>query len=137
MNDPLRDRLQAAIAPLQLLEVEGVGGMGEIYLARDASLRRTLAVKVLRSELVADAEAKARCLREARGVAPVSEEPLFDAMVHQVERLHAVLPDSAAALPMQALFIAPELLRWMGVSAALLRNPRLDACWAFALRFSR
>ncbi|MCG6955228.1 MAG: protein kinase [Gemmatimonadetes bacterium] len=81
----LRHLLQEELTPLQLLNVEGVGGMGEIYLARDANLRRTLAVKVLRSELVADAHARARFFREAQVIAGLSHPNVI--AVHAVGEL--------------------------------------------------
>lgn len=81
----LRELLQRALTPLQLLDVQGVGGMGEIYLARDASLRRTLAVKVLRSELVSDAQARARFFREAQIIAGLSHPNVVG--IHSVGEL--------------------------------------------------
>jgi serine/threonine protein kinase len=49
-----------------LLEKQlGAGGMGAVYLGRDVSLNRTVAVKVLRPELVADQKFMATFLREA------------------------------------------------------------------------
>jgi hypothetical protein len=82
--------LQEAIAPLQLLDVEGMGGMGEIYLARDASLRRTLAVKVLRSELSTDPEARSRFQREATVIAGLSHPNVIT--IHSVGELKDETP---------------------------------------------
>lgn len=81
----LKDLLQHELAPLQILDVEGFGGMGEIYLARDPGLRRTLAVKVLRSEFVADAQARARFQREAQVIAGLSHPNVVG--VHSVGEL--------------------------------------------------
>lgn len=81
----LRELLQSEIAPLQVLDVAGLGGMGEIYLARDPRLRRTLAVKVLRSELVADRQARARFFREAQVIAGLSHPNIIS--IHSVGEL--------------------------------------------------
>jgi serine/threonine protein kinase len=44
----------------------GVGGMGEVYRCGDDALQRDLAIKVLRAELLGNADAEERFLREAR-----------------------------------------------------------------------
>lgn len=81
----LKELLQAELVPLQVLDVAGFGGMGEIYLARDPNLRRTLAVKVLRSEMVADHQARARFLREAQVIAGLSHPNVIS--IHSVGEL--------------------------------------------------
>ena len=51
------------------------GGMGEVYRATDATLGRTVAVKVLSGRWAGHDEFNARFLREARTAANLSGEP--------------------------------------------------------------
>ena len=56
----------------RILEPLSVGGMGEVYLAEDTSLRRKVAVKVLSPEWAQDAERFQRFQREARVLATLN-----------------------------------------------------------------
>ena len=47
----------------------GAGRMGEVYKARDTRLDRTVAIKVLASDIAGDPDLRARFEREARAVA--------------------------------------------------------------------
>jgi serine/threonine protein kinase/dipeptidyl aminopeptidase/acylaminoacyl peptidase len=58
--------------PYEILSAIGAGGMGEVYRARDTTLRRDVAVKVLPAEFAADADRLARFEREARLLASLS-----------------------------------------------------------------
>jgi serine/threonine-protein kinase len=53
----------------QIVARIGAGGMGEVYRALDTTLDRTVAIKMLRPELVADAHAVKRLIREAKAAA--------------------------------------------------------------------
>ncbi len=64
------------------LEVIGVGGMGEVWRARDLHLDRSVAVKVLKTQLAASATALARFVDEARATARLQHPgivPVYDA----------------------------------------------------------
>jgi Tol biopolymer transport system component/tRNA A-37 threonylcarbamoyl transferase component Bud32 len=54
------------LGPYEIVSPLGAGGMGEVYRARDTRLDRTVAIKVLNSQLTASAELKARFEREAK-----------------------------------------------------------------------
>ncbi|MHC4914672.1 MAG: serine/threonine-protein kinase [Planctomycetota bacterium] len=60
----------------QLIEKLGQGGMGAVYKARDVSLQRTVAVKVLPAALAADGTYVKRFVREARALARLSHPNL-------------------------------------------------------------
>jgi eukaryotic-like serine/threonine-protein kinase len=56
----------ARLGPYEILAFIGAGGMGEVYRARDTRLDRTVAIKVLNSQLVANAELRASFERETK-----------------------------------------------------------------------
>jgi serine/threonine protein kinase len=81
--------LQEAVAGRYFLERElGRGGMGIVYLARDVSLDRMVAIKLLPPDLAASSELRTRFLREARTAAQLSHPHIVP--VHAVEE-HAAL----------------------------------------------
>ena len=58
--------ISAVISHFKISEKLGEGGMGIVYKAEDIRLHRTVAVKILRPEVIGDPDAKNRFLREAR-----------------------------------------------------------------------
>ncbi|MGQ9591488.1 MAG: protein kinase domain-containing protein [Planctomycetota bacterium] len=60
------------LGDFEILRCIGRGGMGEVYLARQVSLDRIVALKVLPASLAADPVARNRFLREAKALARVS-----------------------------------------------------------------
>src|ERR1017187_4629029 len=60
------------LGPYEIVSPLGAGGMGEVYLARDTRLDRSVAVKILPSHLSEDPEAKQRFDREARTISSLN-----------------------------------------------------------------
>ena len=72
MDAPKRTRIGA----YEILAPIGADGMGEVYRARDTSLNRTVAVKVISEKMAEDRVARERFLREARAMAAVEHPHL-------------------------------------------------------------
>jgi serine/threonine protein kinase/TolB-like protein/tetratricopeptide (TPR) repeat protein len=70
------------ISHYRLIEKIGSGGMGEVWSAQDTRLKRNVAIKILPSDLTADAERKLRFQREAEMAAGLSHPNI--AVIHEV-----------------------------------------------------
>ena len=60
------------LGPYEILAPLGAGGMGEVYRARDARLKRDVALKVLPEALAGNADRMARFQREAEVLASLN-----------------------------------------------------------------
>src|SRR6266508_6121171 len=71
------------IGPYEVLAPLGVGGMGEVYRAKDSRLDRSVAIKVLPEEFFEDRDRVARFEREAKALAALNHPGI--AAVHSFE----------------------------------------------------
>jgi len=78
------------VGPYVIGERLGAGGMGEVFLAHDTSLRRDVAIKVLSATFTSDRERLMRFEREARALAAVNH-PHIGAIYH-VQRTESGAP---------------------------------------------
>jgi Tol biopolymer transport system component len=60
------------VGPFEILAPVGVGGMGEVYKARDTRLGRTVALKLLNADLAARPDGRLRFEREARAISTLN-----------------------------------------------------------------
>ena len=97
------------LGPYEIVETIGVGGMGEVYRARDTRLDRDVAIKVLPAALVADPVRRARFVQEARAASAL-EHPHI-AVIHDIADVDGLT------------FIVMELVRGEPLSALLQRGP--------------
>jgi hypothetical protein len=70
------------LGPYEILSLLGVGGMGEVYRARDTRLGRIVALKRLRAHLAASQEGCQRFEREARAASALNHPHIC--MLHDV-----------------------------------------------------
>ena len=86
-----------------ILDSLGVGGMGEVYRARDGRLSREVAIKVLPEEFVEDEERLRRFEREAKVLASLSH-PNIDA-IHGLEKEGSLTFLVLELVPGQTLYV--------------------------------
>src|SRR5215471_12008855 len=72
------------IGSYRILSHIGGSGMGEVYLAEDATLDRRVAIKFLSLELQTDEQARARLIREAQAAARLDHPNVC--AIHEVSR---------------------------------------------------
>jgi serine/threonine protein kinase len=110
----------------------GWGGMGEVYLARDTSLERTVALKVLREEMASRAEARERFVREARAQARLNSPNVVQ--IYFVGNTRLVAPGSDDAEPASTraptgpgtLYFAMEYVEGESLESMLERGATLE-----------
>ena len=71
-----------SLGSYRIVRVLGEGGMGRVYLAEDAKLRRNIALKVMKPEFASNDVARRRFLREAQAAAAVKHDHIVT--IHQV-----------------------------------------------------
>jgi serine/threonine protein kinase len=106
----------------KILERLGEGGIGEVYRARDTRLGRTVALKVVRPEIAADAGQRARFLRDARAATALSHP--------SIAALYEIGEDQ------EQLFLACEFVPGDTLGAAIggrPMNPKLAIDYAVQL----
>jgi eukaryotic-like serine/threonine-protein kinase len=102
-------KLPARLGPYELLSLLGSGGMGEVYRARDRRLGREVALKVLPTELAANAERLQRFEREARAASSLNHP--------NIVVLHDVGKEDGVA------FLVMELVEGETLGERLARGP--------------
>ena len=102
-----------SVGPYQIDQLLGVGGMGEVYRARDTKLGRDVAIKVLPSHLTADPDRLLRFEREARLLASLNDPHI--GTIYSVEEF-----DGSRALVM-------ELVEGEDLAQRIARGPNSAA----------
>jgi adenylate cyclase len=101
----------------EVVDLLGVGGMGEVYRARDARLERQVAIKVLPEKFAANEEALARFRRESKAIAALNQP--------NIRSIYDIDSDGATT------FAVMELLEGETLGEALEKRSRMG--WQSAI----
>ena len=86
----------------EILSEIGAGGMGLVYKAKDTTLDRTVAIKVLKPELVSNAQGFERFRREAKAIAGLSHPNIISLFDFGVENnIHFAVMEFADGQPLE------------------------------------
>jgi eukaryotic-like serine/threonine-protein kinase len=119
----------ARFGPYEVTSVLGTGGMGQVYLARDARLDRNVALKVLPPALTVDADRLFRFKREALVLASLNHPNI--AAIYGLEEGRP----SGSELPVDALVL--ELVEGPTLAERIARGPLpLDEARAIGMQIA-
>ena len=89
--DERLERLKRELAPeLEVIRRIGEGSVAQVYLAREAALKRMVAIKVLREDVAVDTTSRLRFEREAQAAASIHHPNITS--VYRVGRLPSEVP---------------------------------------------
>jgi eukaryotic-like serine/threonine-protein kinase len=109
----------------RVIELLGVGGMGEVYRAEDTRLKRSVALKVLPLALSQDPEAKERLLHEAQAASALDHPNIC--AIHEIDET----PDGR-------LFVAMGYYDGETLKARIARGPlSIDEAVGIATKVAR
>src|ERR1700688_3254828 len=94
-------RVGDRIGHFEILTLLGVGGMGEVYKARDTTLKRDVALKVLPATFLRDPERMARFQREAEVLASLDHP--------NIGHIHGIVDSEDSRALVLALIEGPTL----------------------------
>src|SRR6478672_935043 len=77
------------LGPYEIVSILGIGGMGEVYRARDLRLQREIALKTLPDAATSDPERRERFRREALAVAALNHPHIVT--IHSVEDADSII----------------------------------------------
>ena len=115
----------------QIGSLLGAGGMGEVYLARDRRLDRTVAIKILPGDLAEDPERMQRFEREARAASALNHPnvaTIYD--VGESDGLHFIVMEHVEGETVAARVAGRSLLPAAVVDIAVQAADALDVAHA-------
>ncbi|MGI8991387.1 MAG: protein kinase domain-containing protein [Bryobacteraceae bacterium] len=106
---------QSRLGPYEIVELVGAGGMGEVYRALDTRLDRTVALKILFSDLSRRPEIPARFEHEARAISALNHPhicALYD--IGRQDETDYFIMEYVDGSPLKGPYPLPEALRLAG-----------------------
>jgi len=121
LDPPGREGEIGRLGPYRVLRVIGKGGMGQVFAAHDARLKREVALKLMNPKIGTTNQTRKRFIEEARSMAAVHHDNV--ATIFEVG-VHGNMP-----------FIAMEILQGDPLNIVLQRRKRLP--WREVIRLAR
>jgi hypothetical protein len=109
---PCENDLTGTLGGYQLMQKLGEGGMGAVYLARQLSLDRNVALKILSPQLASDPQFVARFTREAFAAAQLSH--------HNVVQIHDIGQDK------NCNYFSMEFVEGQNLSGATKQHGKIE-----------
>jgi len=135
-DDRVAAHLKRALSPrIQILRRLAGGGMSVVYLGREPSLRRLVAIKVLADDLSRDAVARARFTREAESAAAIVDPNVIS--IYQVGTLPRSNKPYIVMQFVDGLTLQQEILSGKQVPEALAKVVVGEIASALATAHSR
>ena len=131
-NEPHENTLAGrTLSHYQVVSLLGAGGMGEVYLARDPRLDRTVAIKILPGDLAGEPERMQRFEREARAASALNHPnvaTIYD--VGESDGLHFIVMEHVEGETVAARVAGRSLLPAAVVDIAVQAADALDVAHA-------
>jgi serine/threonine-protein kinase len=123
------DVLPRSIGRYEIVRLLGKGGMGEVFLATDPALGRSVAIKVLPAALQQDAKMRGRFMNEARAVAALNHPNVIT--LHDL----ALTDDRDTGFPPGMLYLVLEYLEGKGLDEIMdARRLGVEECVEIAIQ---
>jgi hypothetical protein len=110
LGDATQDNIGRDVGPYSIVELLGAGGMGEVYLAQDARLNRSVALKILPAYFASDDARLSRFQREARAASALNHPNILT--IHEVgesEDVRFIATEFIDGHTLRELIANPEL----------------------------
>ncbi|MEP7336139.1 MAG: protein kinase [Acidobacteriota bacterium] len=127
-GDTDRSLIGQTLGAYSVISVLGIGGMGEVYLARDTRLSRKVALKLLPPQFTQDAARIKRFEREARAASALNHPNIITIYeIGQIEGKHFIAAEYVEGQTLRDLLAAGRVMMKEAIEIAIQISSALSA----------